>query len=262
MLEALSIGFAGDRQIAVQILDFLLAEGIRPEVLLVSADGRASHADELISRCEHLTSERILRGAGFRTSGGKKVIASARLDLMVGIHFPYIVPAELLALARIGWLNLHPAYLPWNRGWHTASWALLEDTPLGATLHFMDEGIDTGDIVHQRSLDIGPGDTADVLYPRLQQLEYEVFREAWPDIRGNTYRRMAQAPDAGSHRTVEDLAASGIQRIDPAEQVAAGELLRKLRALTTNRADEAAYFESEGKRYRVRVEVIEQDAES
>jgi methionyl-tRNA formyltransferase len=262
MPESLRIGFAGDREIAVQVLDFLVTDGIRPKVLLVSADVRASHADELISRCEHLTSERVLRGADFRTSSGIDVVESAGLDLMLGIHFPYIVPAELLALARVGWLNLHPAYLPWNRGWHTASWALLGETPLGATLHFMDDGIDTGDIVHQLRLEIGPGDTADSLYPRLERLEFDVFRQAWPVIRAGTYQRTAQPPDEGSHHARDDLATSGVQKIDPDEQVAAGELLRKLQALTTNQNDEAAYFESEGRRYRVRVEVTEEDPES
>ena len=262
MAEAARIGFAGDREIAVQILDLLLGEGVRPEVLLVSAEEQASHSHELIARCEHLTPDHVMRGVDFRAPAGIETLASADLDLMVGIHFPYLVPPELLDVPSVGWLNLHPAYLPWNRGWHTASWALLEDTPLGATLHFMDEGIDTGDIVYQRRLEVGPGDTADALYPRLQQLEYEVFREAWPDIRANTYQRTVQAPGTGSQHTAKDLFAAGLQEIDQAQQVAAGELLQKLRALTTNRTDEAAYFESGGKRYRVRIEVTEEDAES
>ena len=165
--------FAGDRDIAVWTLEYLLDGGYRPEALMLRAASRASHGERLAELCGHLPGDRIFRGKRFRSEPALATLRDLDLDFIVGIHFPYIVPREVLEIPRHGVLNLHPAYLPYNRGWHTPSWAILEGTPIGATLHFMDEGIDTGQVVAQRRLDVLPGDTADSLYRRVKRLFFK-----------------------------------------------------------------------------------------
>lgn len=249
--------FAGDRDIAVWTLEFLLAGGWRPEALLLPATSKASHGDRLAELCAYLPAERVFRGKAFRREPALSTLRELDLDLIVGVHFPYIVPPEVLEIPRVGVLNLHPAYLPYNRGWHTPSWAILEGTPIGATLHFMDEGIDTGHVVARRELDVGPGDTADSLYRRVKRLELDVFKEAWPALAAGDITRTGQHPDAGNVHVKEDLLDPEFRRIDLDTPTTAGELLRKLRAHTTNDPAEAAFFEQDGKRYRVRVEIEE-----
>jgi methionyl-tRNA formyltransferase len=122
----------------------------------------------------------------------------------------------------------------------------------------MDAGVDTGDIVHQRALDALPSDTAHTLYQRLMRLELEVFREAWPAFAAGRSARRPQDHAAATVHKRRDLADDAVRRIDLDIHVKAGDLIRKLRALTTDRWDEAAYFEADGKRYRVRVEIDEQ----
>jgi len=68
-----------------------------------------------------------------------------------------IVRAPLLALPRLGTLNAHPGWLPTYRGVDVVRWALLLGGPLGATLHWVDRGVDTGDIVWRRPLAVAPG---------------------------------------------------------------------------------------------------------
>jgi methionyl-tRNA formyltransferase len=250
--------FAGDRDVAVEVLRFLLEQGHRPSALLLSGAERASHADALAAACPFLPPEAILRGTAFREPAGLALLRKLELDWILGIHFPYLVPAEVLAVPRQGVLNLHPALLPWNRGWHTPTWALLEGTPAGATLHFMDAGVDTGDVVLQRPLEPRPGDTADTLYGRIRALEVEVFREAWPTLVDGSFRRTPQPLDVGTAHRRRDLFSPEVQRIDPDARVRAGDLLLRLRALTTSRWDEAAYFDAGGARYRVQVAVREE----
>ena len=247
------LAFAGDRDVAVRVLDFLGQNGASPLALLVSGADRASHAEELIARCPGLPPERILRGDAFRSPAGQALLCSLDLDLIVGVHFPYLVPADVLSIPRYGVLNLHPAYLPYNRGWHTPSWTILEGTPAGATLHFMDEGVDTGDIVHRQRMDVSPGDTANSLYRRIKELEFEVFREAWPRLAAGTFRRSPQRDEAGTMHWRSDLLREEVRRLDLDEVVRTGELLRRLRALTTSSPDEAAFYEADGRRYRVQV---------
>ena len=244
--------YAADRDIGVRVLDYLLQRGCEPAALLVSGADRASHAAELEARLPRLEG-RVFRGAEFRARAGLDALGALDLDYIVAVHFPYLFPPEALRLARVGVLNLHPAFLPYNRGWHTASWAILEGTPVGATLHFMDEGVDTGDIVHQRELAVLPDDTADTLYRRIKELELEVFQQAWPAVEGGAVRRLPQPRQAGSTHRREDLLRDEVRRIDLDVPVPAGDLLRRLRALTTNSPAEAAYVEVDGVRYRVQV---------
>lgn len=254
--------FAGDREIAVKILRFLIEQGTYPKALMVSHSSRATHADELRELCGYLPSEYVFVGKEFRSASAIDRLRRLELDLIVSVHFPYLYPDSILSLPKVGVLNLHPAYLPFNRGWHTPTWAILENTPSGATLHFMDEGIDTGDVIHQRALSIRPDDTAHTLYQRVMELEYQVFREAWGQIRVGNFQRIPQDSSSGTFHSRKDLFDSGVQKLDLNAVEKVGDLLRRLRALTTNRLEEAAYFVEDGKRYFVQVSITVEEHDS
>ena len=253
----LRIGYAGDRDIAVRVLEFIIRQGVKPFVLLLPAPDKATHASELLSLCSYLDPTMVLIGRTFRESQGVELLRRLKLDYIICVHFPYIVDRTVLEIPRHGVLNLHPAFLPYNRGWHTPSWAILEGTPYGATLHFMSEQVDMGDIVHQRELKVSPGDTAHSLYQRVKALEFQVFCEAWPALVSESYVRRLQDPESGTIHRRKDLFAPSVQEIRLDEQVRARELIDHLRALTTNRLDEAAYFEVNGKCYRIQVTIVE-----
>jgi methionyl-tRNA formyltransferase len=250
---SLQIAFAGDRDIAVWVMDFLLSEGVRPLALLIPDRLKASHAQELCTRCSYLPPQNIIVGAQFREPCSIKRLRALDLDYILGVHFPYLIPEHLLNVSRHGFLNLHPAYLPFNRGWHTPTWAILEGTPAGATLHFMDTGLDTGDIIQQQRLPISSGDTADTLYTKLKRLELEVFKEAWPRLLSGQVTRIRQDQNAGTFHKRQDLFQQRIQKIDLDEPTTPRDLITRLRALSTSRNDEAAYFEVDGERHRVQV---------
>jgi methionyl-tRNA formyltransferase len=254
------LAFAGDRQSAVTCLSILLEAGARPEALLVSGPDRATH-DHALREMSELPSDRILVGNAFREPAGIDMLRSLDLDYLIGVHFPYIVPDPVLEITRIGVLNLHPALLPYNRGWHTPSWAILDGTPIGATLHFMDSGLDTGDIVAQVELEIRPEDTAHTLYGRLLALEIELFRTAWPLLASESPPRQPQAAEEGSSHRRADLASDLVRRLDLEAVTPVKDLLRTLRALTTNDPGEAAYFEVDGRRYTVQVTITPEDQE-
>ena len=258
--DELRFVYAGDREISVTVLKFLLSKGARPFALMVPDDERASHSAQLIELCDHLDASRIWRGKQFLEDGNVRAMREAEPHYIFGIHFPLIIPRSVLDIPSVGVINLHPAFLPYNRGWHNSAWALLEGTPYGSTLHFMNEGVDTGDIIHQKEVRPSPDDTGNSLYRKALQAEVETFIEAWPMLLSGAPPRMAQDPNAGTAHKKKDLQATGVQRINLDETVKVGDLLRKLRALTTNAPSEAAFFEADGVRYRVRV-TIEKDDE-
>jgi len=253
MEKYIRYAFAGDREIAVQVLAFLIDQGTRPVALLVDRRDETSTADDLIGLCPFLERDHILSGKEFGSDEGKAILASLDLDYIFAIHFYPIVPGGVLDIPHEGVLNLHPAYLPFNKGWHTPSWAILDGTPYGATLHFMSRKLDSGDIVHRRLIEVRPDDTAHTLYGRALKAELDAFKEAWPLLRDRSYTRTAQDPEDGTSHRQRDLEA--MQCLDDLGPMAPGDLIDRLRALTTNDPGEAAFITVDGVRYRVQVNI-------
>lgn len=249
----IKFGFAGDRKISVDILDFLINQGFHPDCLFVSDPGRATHADQLVSLCHFLERNRIFLGSEINDCTHNSILHSLDLDYIFCIHFPYIIPQSILSIPRQGVLNLHPAYLPFNRGWNTPTWAIYDNTPYGASLHFMDISLDTGDIIHQKQLIINPEDTADSLYQRVLSLEFRLFQEAWPSILNHTFSRTPQKIAKGTMHKKGDI--SNIQLINLDKPTTARKVINQIRSLITNRDDEAAYFEEMGKRYQIKISI-------
>jgi methionyl-tRNA formyltransferase len=244
------IALAANRRIGLDALRLLIRHGLSPVALLLPA-GHA--ADEAAGRMRAtLPDVPVFQGTAFRQPRAVAELAALTIDYLLSVHFPHVLPAHVLQLPRIGALNLHPAYLPFNRGWHTPSWAIEEETPFGATLHWMDEGVDTGPIARRTELKVGAGETADGLYQRALRAELQLLEAALPEIRAGTLPRVPQA-DAGTTHQRQHLESLRGLRLEAATTV--GQLLRRLRALTTNRWDEAAYFDADGRRFLVRVEV-------
>jgi methionyl-tRNA formyltransferase len=72
---------------------------------------------------------------------------AAPLDLGVLAWWPKIISKEIIKRPNLGFVNTHPSMLPYNRGKHYNFWALVEQTTFGVSIHLVDEGIDSGDIV-------------------------------------------------------------------------------------------------------------------
>jgi len=249
--------FAGDRDIAVSVLKFIINEGIYPEALLISDETRSTHAQDLIDLSD-LPRENILEGKEFDRTAGLELLRDINPDYIIGIHFPYIISKEVLDIPKIGFLNLHPAYLPFNRGWHTPSWAILEDTPIGGTLHFMAEQLDGGDIIHQKKITPSPSDTANSLYKKLKMVEVEVFKEAWPQLIQLKPNKVAQSMSEGTSHNKKDLFKPEIQEFQLEKEYKFEDVMRKLRGLTTNNLEEAAYFMKDGKKYRMQISLYKE----
>jgi methionyl-tRNA formyltransferase len=87
-------------------------------------------------------------------------LRAAKVDLLVNVHSLFLVHPDVVAAPTIGSFNLHPGPLPEYAGLNVPSWAIYEgNRSHGVTLHWMDEGIDTGPIVWQERFSIEPDDT-------------------------------------------------------------------------------------------------------
>ena len=245
--QPLRIAFAGDKAIAVTILKFILSRGVKPLALLITDKEKNSTSRELIKLCPHLQQNFIFKNDHFQTQTAVNQLKALKLDYLISIHFPFLFSESVLNIPLHGILNLHPAYLPYNRGWHTATWSILSQTPFGATLHFMDKTIDTGDIIRQKLVKVNPEDTADTLYRRALAAELQIFKEAWPAIKNFSYNRQAQIGKGTFHFKKD------IKKIQP---IFATALINKLRALSTSKLEDLSYFLIKKRKYRVKITII------
>jgi methionyl-tRNA formyltransferase len=109
-----------------------------------------------------------------------------------------LVRRPLLEIPRLGVLNSHAAMLPRYRGVDTPLWAILEGGEVGCVEHFVDEGVDTGDILVSRRLDLRPGDTIpSVLTRNHYENKWQGATEALVQLRDGTARRQPQRPEDG-----------------------------------------------------------------
>ena len=246
----IKVGYAGNHEIGMECLKILLSYDIKPIVLLLPEKG--DYNEEMISLLPNVP---CIIGKMFREKENIKFLASLELDYIISVHFPYLFTKEILKIPKIGILNLHPAYLPFNRGWHTPTWAIYESTPFGATLHWVDEGIDNGDIALQKQIAISWSDTAHTLYQKVFQCEIELFKEAIPYIINKNLPRIPQ-PHEGTFHLKKDL--EKIRKINLKLEYTGEKIINLLRALTTNNWDEAAYFEVDGKKFLIHIEIKEE----
>ena len=112
-------------------------------------------------------------------------------------------------------VNCHPGLLPWLRGSASVGWALYKDLPQGATAHFIDPGIDTGDIIVRRRLPVHRTDTYESLCSRVAILAAELMAETLRLFAEGDPPRVPQERDEGETFKVipDDLLEEGKRRL-------------------------------------------------
>jgi len=114
-------------------------------------------------------------------------------DLVLSAFYRDLLPAPVLASARLAALNLHPSLLPAYRGRAPINWVLVNgERETGVTLHHMVARADAGDIVAQRAIPIAPRETALSLYLKTEEAGVELLREALPRVAAGTAPRLPQ----------------------------------------------------------------------
>jgi methionyl-tRNA formyltransferase len=99
-------------------------------------------------------------------------------DVIVIIAYGQIIPARLLPIPQLGWINLHASLLPKYRGAAPISWAIVNgETKTGVTTMRIDAGMDTGEILLQEEMGIGPAETAPELATRMSELGAPLMAE-------------------------------------------------------------------------------------
>jgi len=121
-------------------------------------------------------------------------------DLLVVVAFGQVLKKIILDIPRWGGLNIHASLLPRYRGAAPIQWAVINDeSETGLTAMHMDEGLDTGPILFQEAVRIGPNETAGELHDRLSLLSGEVLTATLEGLIAHELRETAQNPSLATY---------------------------------------------------------------
>ena len=236
--------FLGNNWLGWQILRWLKAQDENIVGVVVHGQDKAKHRAEIIE-CAGVAPAQVFNGANLRDSLVVNAIRALESDIAISVLFGHILCWEFIDLFPAGAINLHPSYLPYNRGAFPNVWSIIEGTPAGVTLHYIDAGIDTGDIIAQKQVAVSPTDTGETLYRRLELEALDLFSETWPLVREGKPPRQAFPANSGTAHRVRDI--ETIDEIDLAATYKAKDLIDRLRARTFP-PYRGAYFRSDGRK--------------
>jgi methionyl-tRNA formyltransferase len=151
---------------------------------------------------------------------------------------------------------LHPSFLPYNRGSNPNVWSIVEETPAGVTLHYIDKGVDTGNIIAQKHVAVEPLDTGETLYRKLEKTCVALFKATWPLMRSGQVPQLIQDREEGTHHTTADV--NLIDAIDLDKTYTARHLINVIRARTFEPYP-GAYFNYHGQKIYLRLQLFYED---
>lgn len=247
--------FAGNNQIAVDILKFLKSQHAEIVGLLVHPKSFSKKRQSLVL-VSKLAKNRIFQGDQLQESSVVEAIRALKPDLLLSINFRYLFKPQVISIPRFGCINLHFGYLPYNRGVFADAWSIIEDTPAGVTYHLIDPGVDTGKIVAQRLVLKEPTDTGKTLYKRLTRTASDLFVQMWPSLQAWSFTPRPQPKGETSHRRSD---IKSIDHINLEKSYKAKDLINILRARTFPPFHGAHFTTEDGRTIYLRLSLYERN---
>lgn len=155
-----------------------------------------------------------------RTDEAKELFKSLDAELAIVVAYGKILPDELLHTPKYGCINMHASLLPKLRGAAPIQWAVITgEKRTGVTSMQMDAGIDTGDMLLSKSVDIGENETAEELHDRLSVLGAEVMRETISALQAGELHPVKQDDKQSTHAPILTKELSKIDWNDTAQHI-------------------------------------------
>lgn len=130
-------------------------------------------------------------------------LENEEIDFLISYGYRHIIDENVLKKFNYKAINLHISYLPWNRGADPNIWSFVENTKKGVTIHYIDAGIDTGNIIIQKEVPYYPDDTLKSFYEKLRLELERLFTDNWNKIKTGRVEAYPQ-PTGGSYHKMSD----------------------------------------------------------
>lgn len=242
--------FMGTPDIAAQSLQAILQEGAH-EVCAVF-----TREDKPVGRKQVLTAPPVKQLAleydipvfqpkTLKDEALQSEIAAMQADLIVVVAYGRILPPPVLKAARFGAVNLHVSLLPKYRGAAPIQWSVIHgDAQTGVSIMQLDEGLDTGDILSVKTIEIGENETSGELFERVSALGAQALLETLHDIEQG---RAKPTPQDHTKATLAPPLTKEMAKFDFAQDA---QVLHNL--IRGMNPWPVAYFEYQGKKIKVK----------
>lgn len=246
----LNIAICADKTIGRDLLKFIIKKDKRPIKLVLTKDG-SLYQEEIEKLCID-NDVKCYKGFSCNSDEFKSLLQDHDIDMGLLLWWPDILKKHIIDTVRIGFVNTHPSYLPYNKGKHPYYWAVINDTPPGNTLHFINEKVDDGEILFQEPYNVDITDTGDIIYDKSLSHMKDLFKKSYDDIISLNFEKTKQDPSKGDFHYARDIEKHS--KIDLDKSYKAKDLINILRARTFKN-NKSAFFMHNGEKYYVRVEI-------
>lgn len=182
-MKPLRIVFCGTPEFAVPTLKRLISNSKFEVVAVITQPDRPRGRGQEVSfsavkAAAAAAKLRVHQPEKIRGPEAEGLLRELAPDAVAIIAYGQIVPARLLSIPRLGWINLHASLLPKYRGAAPIHWAIANgETRTGVTTMRIDAGMDTGDMLLRKEVEIGPEETAPELSARLAETGAPLMEE-------------------------------------------------------------------------------------
>ncbi len=199
----MKIVFMGTPQFAIPSLQKLIDNKYDIAAVVTQPDRRKGRGHRLIPPPVKTRAEEhgipVLQFEKIRKQGIEAMVSIAP-DIIITAAYGQILPQEILDIPPLGCINVHASLLPKYRGAAPVQWAIINGEKLtGATIMYMDAGLDTGDIISSTEVPIDKNMTGGELYERLAQIGAELLADTLNDIENGTNSRAPQDESKASY---------------------------------------------------------------
>lgn len=197
----MSLIFFGTPSFAVPTLEKLLAAGEDIAAVVTQPDRVGGRGHKSIAppvkRLAEGTGSSVIQPDNIRTADFTAALRSMKPEFIVVVAYGKILPKAILELPEKGCINLHASLLPRHRGAAPVQWAVINgDRTSGVTTIMMDEGLDTGDILMQRPIDIAEDDTSLSLSEKLSNAGADLLLETLAGLRKGSVTPLPQSGES------------------------------------------------------------------
>jgi len=198
----LRILFAGTPDFSVPALQRLIADGLPPVAVLSQPDRPAGRGRQLqagpVKRTAATAGIPVHQPVTLRDADARELVSKLEPDLMIVVAYGLILPAEILRLPRHGCWNIHASLLPRWRGAAPIQRAIeAGDSESGVCIMQMDEGLDTGPVIHRQSIQLAEQETGGSLHDALAELGASVLLDCVHKLGRSEPLEARPQPDSG-----------------------------------------------------------------
>jgi methionyl-tRNA formyltransferase len=198
----LRILFAGTPDFSVPPLQRLIAEGFPPLAVLTQPDRPAGRGRQLqaspVKQAAATAGIAVHQPVTLKDATARDLVSKLEPDLMIVVAYGLILPTEILRLPKFGCWNIHASLLPRWRGAAPIQRAIeAGDRESGACIMQMNEGLDTGPVIHRASIALDEEETGGSLHDRLAELGASALLECVHSLSRGAPLKAEPQPDSG-----------------------------------------------------------------